>query len=70
MIKLTSIHCCKYLYSTCNFVVVHVSRDCVKMFLVREDVDPRVADDVADVPDQDGEDEDPHQPGVNVTFKS
>ena len=33
------------------------------MLLVGEDVDPGVADDVPDVTDQDGEDEDAHQPG-------
>ena len=37
------------------------------MFLVRQNVDPRVAHDIPDVTDQDGEDEDTHQPGVNVT---
>ena len=33
------------------------------MLLVGQDVDPGVADDVPDVTDQDGEDEDAHQPG-------
>jgi hypothetical protein len=36
------------------------------MLLICQNVDPGVADDVPDVPDEDGEDEDTHQPGVNV----
>ena len=52
-----------YLNSPRNLVVVHVRRDGIQVLLVGEDVDPGVADDVPDVSDQDGEDEDAHQPG-------
>ena len=52
----------QYLNSSSNLVVVHVGGDGVHVLLVGEDIDPGVADDVSDVADQDGEDEDAHQP--------
>ena len=48
----------QYLNSPSNLVVVHVRCDGIQVVLVGQDVDPGVADDVPDVSDQDGEDED------------